>query len=153
MESLSSILSEHPFFAGLPRDALEVLTGCTRNERYEPAAWLFRSGEPANAFFLVRHGRVAVQMAVRGGPVVVKTIEPGEVLGWAWLVPPHTWRFAARAVELTRVLRLDGACLRQRCESDKALGFELLRRLAHDLEDRLYDAWIQMEDVYGPPGR
>ncbi len=149
IHSLRPLLAEHPFFAGLDPAYLDLLVGCARNVRFDQDQPLFSEGDEAGDFYLVRHGLVAIEMVVGSRPMVVHSVGPGEVLGWSWLVPPHRWRFGARAVQLTRAVALDGACLRGKCEADTAMGSELLRRFAHDLEERLYQAWLQMLDVYG----
>jgi hypothetical protein len=73
----------------------------------------------------------------------------GEILGWSWLIPPYNWHFDARAVELTRAIALDGKCLRNKCEQDHDLGYELLKRFAHIMEQRLQATRLQLLDVYG----
>lgn len=152
-KDLSEVLAAHPFLEGLSPAQVEVVTGCASNVRFDGGAYLFREGEEADQCYLLRAGRVAIELRADHHPTVVKTLGPGELLGWSWLVPPHIWRVDARAVELTRAIALDGACLRRKCEADPALGYALLKRLAQDLEDRMFKAWMQMVDVYGPPAQ
>jgi CRP-like cAMP-binding protein len=150
METLERILSGHPFFEGLPRVDLELIVGCASNVRFEARQFLFRTGEEANEFFLVRSGRIALEVAPPGrASVAVQTLGEGEILGWSWLVPPYHWVFDARAIEPTRAIALDGKCLRAKCESDHDLGYELLKRFAHIMEQRLQAARLQLLDVYG----
>lgn len=150
MTQLQDILAAHPFFEALENAHLELLVGCARNVRFPRDTYLFHEGEEANDFYLLRFGRVALEMVVHARPVLVTTLEPGEVVGWSWLVPPHHWHFSVRAIELTRAIALDGRCLREKCQADHDLGYELLRRFAHDIEQRLYRAWMQLVDIYGP---
>lgn len=153
-ETLTDLLARHPFFAGLERDLLAFIAGCGRNAAFREGEYLAREGEPADAFYVLRHGRVALELHTpERGTVVLLTLGPGEVLGWSWLLPPHRWRFDARALEPVRAVALDGACLRQKCEEDPRLGYRLLRRLAGTLVDRLIQARLQSADLYAPPGR
>ncbi|MBM4246759.1 MAG: cyclic nucleotide-binding domain-containing protein [Deltaproteobacteria bacterium] len=150
METLERILSGHPFFEGLAEPYLKLIVGCASNVRFAAGEFLFRTGEEANEFFLVRSGRIALEVAAPGRPAVaVQTLGEGEILGWSWLVPPYHWMFDARAVEPTRAIALDGRCLRGKCESDHDLGYELLKRFAHIMEQRLRAARLQLLDVYG----
>ena len=99
---------------------------------------LFREGEPADVFYVVRRGRVALELYVPArGPMTVETVEAGEVVGWSWLFPPYRWHFDARAVAPVRAIAVDGACLRGKCEDDPALGYELMQRFSAVLLDRL----------------
>jgi CRP-like cAMP-binding protein len=150
METLEPVLAEHPFLQGIAENHLQLLVGCASNARFEPGQFLCREGEEANQFFIIRHGRVAVEIfAAERGPITVQTLGAGEVLGWSWLIPPYEWHFDARAVELTRVLALDGKCLRTKCEEDHHLGYELLKRFTHIIEQRMQATRLQLLDVYG----
>ena len=153
METLEPILARHPFFAGLEPRHLALLVGCTSNVRFAAGEFLFRAGEAADRFFLVREGHVAIEIVPPGAaPHTVQTVGAGDVLGWSWLVPPYLWRFDARAVEDTRALALDGRCLRDKCDADHDLGYELLKRVAQVMEERLQAARLQLLDVYGARG-
>jgi CRP-like cAMP-binding protein len=153
METLQPILAEHPFFTGLDPAHLELLVGCAKNVRFEADTYLFHEGEEANDFYLIRHGRVAVEVEVGREPSVVATLEPGGILGLTWLIPPYVRQVSARAATLTRAISLDGACLRRKCEADHDLGYELLKRLAHEMEERLHGAWLRVADIYGSGAR
>jgi hypothetical protein len=43
----------------------------------------------------------------------------------------------------------DGACLRGKCEQDHDLGYELMKRFAANMVDRLQATRLQLLDVYG----
>jgi CRP-like cAMP-binding protein len=150
METLRPILAMHPFFADLASHHIDVLVGCASNVRFAAGTFLFHAGEEANSFFLLRQGRVALEMAAPGrASITVQTLREGEILGWSWLIPPYHWMLDARAVEPTRALALDGKCLRTKCEADHDLGYELLKRFAHIIELRLEATHLQLLDVYG----
>ncbi len=156
METLDPLLADHPFLGGLTPAQIATVAGCARNERFEPGRILCREGEEADQFFIVRQGRVAVEVsAPPRGPVTIQTVGDGDILGWSWLVPPYRWRFTARAQELTRVIALDGRCLRQKCEADHDLGYELLKRFADVVGQRLDATRLQLLDLYAaePAGR
>ena len=80
---------------------------------------------------------------------MIRSREAGEILGWSWLVPPYRWHFDARAVELTRAIALDGKCLREKCEEDHDLGYEVMRRFVVIIAQRLEETRLQLLDVYG----
>jgi hypothetical protein len=81
--------------------------------------------------------------------MMITTLGAGELVGWSWLFPPYRWHFDARATELTRTIAFDGACLRDKCEQDHDLGYELMRRFASLMLDRLQATRLQLLDVYG----
>jgi CRP-like cAMP-binding protein len=150
METLERILAEHPFFKDLSEPYLQLVTGCASNVRFDQDSFIFREGAEANQFYLLRQGRVALQVfAPDRGPITVETLEEGDILGWSWLIPPYNWHFDARALELTHAIALDGQCLRRKCEQDHNLGYELLKRFAHIMEQRLSSTRLQIVDMYG----
>lgn len=151
MNDLEPVLAEHPFFEGMKPEYIEVLVGCASNVRFDAGDYLCREGEDADRFFLLRHGKVAIQ--VHGGhlgPITIQTVEPGEVLGWSWLVAPHRWSYDLVALELVRAVALDGKCLRGKCDDNHDLGYELLRRFTTVMSERLDATRRQLLDVYGP---
>jgi len=150
IETLEKILAEHPFFKDLKKEYLELILGCAKNVFYKAGEFIFREGEEANEFYIIRDGRVSLEISVPGKePVVIQTLEDGEVLGWSWIIPPYYWHFDAKAVEPTRAIALDGKCLRNKCEEDHSLGYELLKRFVTIVEQRLQATRIQLLDLYG----
>jgi len=107
-------------------------------------------GEEANQFFVLRQGKVTVELSAAGRkPIVIQILEGGEILGWSWLVPPYQWRFDARAIEPTRAIAFYGKCLRTQCEEDHDLGYELLKHFTTIIGERLDAASLQLLDTYG----
>jgi CRP/FNR family transcriptional regulator, cyclic AMP receptor protein len=152
MEGPEQILGKHPFFAGFSPEHSQLVSGCARNHRFDPGQYLFREGEPANEFFLIRHGKVALEIVAPGqAPIIFETLGEGEIVGASWLVPPYRWMFDARAMELTRAIGIDAACLRGKCEADHHLGYEMMKRFLPVLVKRLHATRLQILDVYGKP--
>jgi CRP/FNR family cyclic AMP-dependent transcriptional regulator len=150
IQTFGKVLAAHPFFEGMAEPHLDTVTGCVANEVFKPGEFVFREGQPADHFYLVREGRVAVEVFVPNkGPVTIETIEGGEVLGWSWLFPPYKSRFDARALTAVRALSLDGACLRTKCEHDATLGYDLLKRFTQLVVSRLEATRMQLLDLYG----
>jgi CRP-like cAMP-binding protein len=149
MENLEPILTQHPFLQGLDQKDFDLLVGCAMNVRFDADAMMCREGEEATQFFIIRSGRVTIELHVPGkGIVQIQTLSEGDILGWSWLFAPYRWRFDARATELTRAIALDGRCLRTKCEADRDLGYKLLKRFSEILEQRLEAMRLQLLDLY-----
>jgi len=150
MRTLDALIVESPVFRGLEQDQLDLVAGCASNVTFDAGERLFGEGDPADTFYLVRHGIVAVDTYVPNrGQLTIETAGPGEIVGWSWLVPPYRWHFTGRAVEAVRAVQFDGACLRRKCEGDPLLGYDLLTRFAQVLVSRLEATHFQLMDVYG----
>jgi CRP-like cAMP-binding protein len=131
-------------------DALEVVAGCASNVHFRTGDVLFREGEPADTFYVVRHGSVSLEIFVpAGGPVTIETLDAGEVVGWSWLFAPYLWHFDARARSPVRATAFDGACLRAKSDADPALGYALMTRFAQVMIERLQATRLRLLDVYG----
>jgi CRP/FNR family transcriptional regulator, cyclic AMP receptor protein len=156
MQTLELILAEHPFFKGLKPEYLQLVTGCASNVRFDTGMYIFHEGEEASQFYLIRQGKVALEIfAAQYGPITIETIEEGEVLGWSWIFPPYRWHFNGRVIEPTRAIALDGKCLRAKGEADHDLGYELMKRVAQIMMERLQATRLRLIDIYGdlPGGR
>jgi CRP/FNR family transcriptional regulator, cyclic AMP receptor protein len=153
METLERILAEHSFFAGLESYYTNLLVGCAANVRFNAGTYILKEGEEANEFYVIRAGKVALEIfAPQRKPIILATLGEGEILGWSWLLPPYHWKFHARAIEETRALALDGKCLREKCEQNHDLGYELLKRFTQIIDHRLEATRFQLLDVYGSKG-
>ncbi len=148
--SIRDLLVEHEFFAGMEPEHLDLLAGCGRNEVFPPGTAVAHEGDPADRFYVLRAGRVALSVHVpQREPLVVATLGTGDVLGWSWLFPPHAWKFDVVATAETHAIGLDGICLREKCSSDAELGYALMLRFAQILVRRLEATRLQLVDVYG----
>jgi CRP-like cAMP-binding protein len=150
MRTIADLIADAPMLAGLAPHHLELIAGCGENAHYAAGASLFRTGGPADRFFLVRRGVVALELAVpQHEPLTIATLHDGEFFGWSWLFEPHQWAFDARAAEATSAIAFDGSCLRGKCDADHELGYQLMQRFAAVLVDRLQATRLQLLDVYG----
>ncbi|SDP18951.1 Cyclic nucleotide-binding domain-containing protein [Nakamurella panacisegetis] len=149
MQTVARYLPDHPFLAGLDPAATELLAGCAVAVHRRADEFLFREGAPASHFYLLRHGRVAIESRTPGGAIVLDTVEDGEVTGWSWVVPPYRWTFDGRAITDVTAVALDAACLRAHCQDDPRLGHDLMTRFVRLMNQRLQSARVRLIDMYG----
>lgn len=154
MKHIRELLDALPLTSGMQPAQLDLVAGCGKNVSFPAGAFLFRAGDPADTFYALRGGRVALEVfAPNRGAISVETLGQGEILGWSWLFPPYRYAFDARALEPVRAIAFDGACLRGKAEADHDLGYELMKRVARVFTDRLTATRMQLLDVYGHPAR
>ncbi|WP_346840106.1 cyclic nucleotide-binding domain-containing protein [Microbulbifer sp. SAOS-129_SWC] len=154
MKPIAEQLCEHPFFRDMATADLGLIGGCGDNAIYAAGDYLARENEAADHFFVIRSGRIAVETFLPDrGPLCLQTLHDGDIFGWSWLFPPYLWTFDARALDEVHAIRLNGKCLREKCEADPRLGFQLMKRFARIATERLQATRIQLLDVYGqsPP--
>ncbi len=146
MNTLEPIIKEHAFFKGLDPKHVETIVGCATNVVFKGKEIVFNEGDAADKFYLVRKGRIAIYLA-HPQTITVQTLHEGDILGWSWLIPPHEYRFTAKATEDTQAIVFDGKCLRGKCEQDKELGYELIRRLVGVSTQRLEATMLQVIEL------
>lgn len=138
------ILSQHPLFKGIKAVPLKKLLQKAKRLSYKPGAIIFEEGAPSNYFYIILEGQVHL-LTTRQDPlfsqvteqVIVQTLGKNDLLGWSWVVPPYRWCFNVVATEKTKVLRLDGKWLREQCDKDRTMGYEILQRVATSVVARL----------------
>lgn len=151
--AIEKLLHEQAFFSGMAADSLRLLADCASERRVEQNEVLFHHGEPADRFYLLRSGRISVEIpAIMGPSLEIQRLGAGQILGWSWLIPPYRWSFQARAEEPTELLEFDGKAILSRCEQDPKLGYELLKRFSALMSERLDAARRKMMDEWNPPG-
>ncbi len=150
MQTIEQLLVQAPTFEGMSDEHLALIAGCAQNRAFRQGEYLMREGDPANSFYVIRHGRVAMEIFIpQRGPVTIETIDDGDLLGWSWLVPPFRCHLDARALGNVHTISFDATCLRGKSDEDPVLGYELMRRFIPVIVERLQATRVRMLDVYG----
>ena len=139
---LRTHIAATPFLFGMSDHHVEVIAECACHREFVGGEVIFRQGETANRFYLIEQGVVQLEAALKSGEsrIVAGTIESGGVLGWSWLFEPYQWQFTARALTETTAIFFYGTVLREHCEMDPSLGFELFKRMSAEMVRRLQSA-------------
>jgi CRP/FNR family cyclic AMP-dependent transcriptional regulator len=145
IESMATRVALHPFLAGMNRKQIALLTDCAMAAHFKPGQVILREGEVANRFYLIESGTIVLESGEGfGQPMIVERIGAGDLLGWSWMFPPYVWNFTARAVEPTYAIFFYGTILREYCERDPSLGYELFKRMSPVMLRRLQAARKKM---------
>lgn len=151
--AIEEYLSTQEFFSGLSPEFIGFLARCASERQIEPGQILFRQGESAHHFYLIRNGSIAIEIPAITGPTLkVQSLGAGQILGWSWLIPPYKWNFQAGAEAQTALLAFDGDAVLARCEEEPNFGYTLLKRFASLMAERLGVARQRMMDQWNPPG-
>ena len=146
---IAQTLLKHPFFEGFEPAFVHAISAKGVETRFGVDDLLAREGTEAELFYVVLEGKVALEIGSGDRPLLtVQTVGPGEVLGWSWLVPPHRWRFDARAVKPSRVVALDAEVLRRTLRTHPTWGFQFMVRFMPVLAERLENTRVQLLDIH-----
>ena len=137
-KSLATTIADHRLFKDFAPRYLALLAEVAMFKEFAADEVIFREGDPANRFYLILDGEVAIESAPRDHvSVLLQTIGRDDVLGWSWLFPPYYWHFDARATVPTKAIFFYGTWLRDSCERDHDFGYEMLKRMSAIIIDRL----------------
>lgn len=149
---VSTLLEQHALFRGMAKHHLDLLGQVAMIKEFAAGDVIFREGDPANRFYLILDGEVSIEDPRRDSePAVVQTVGPNDVLGWSWLFPPYYWHFDARATKPTKALFFYGTWLRENCERSPEFGYEMMKRMASVLIERLQSTRRKLVAAQGTP--
>lgn len=152
MNDIERKLREHAFFQELSDEQVHLIAECGYEKTFGPGEVIAKEGSDANDFFLVKSGKIAIQLFTpHKGAVTVHTVGPNNIVGWSWLFPPYKWNFDIKALEATSVIALHAQCLRGKCETNPELGYNLMKKFSRIMIQRLHETRIQLLDIYKAP--
>lgn len=128
---LQSLLAEQPLFRELSSFHIGLLAGLAMETHFEPGQFIFKQHDPANRFYLIQEGEVAMEIESHDKRMVpIRKIGPGEELGWSWIFASSYFPVTARVIKPTKAIFFYGTILRQQCEDDQKFGYEMMKRVA-----------------------
>ncbi|MFD4605950.1 cyclic nucleotide-binding domain-containing protein [Streptomyces sp. NPDC058464] len=137
----------------LPREHRERLMRLAREVSFPQGTRLFEEGARADRFWIIRTGRVELDMHVPGRrPAVIENLGHDELIGWSWLFAPHVWHLGAEATTPVRAYEFDGVAVRSMCQNDPALGNAVSQWVGRILAHRLRATRTRLLDLYAPYG-
>lgn len=124
-------------FSELKPEQLRKLVPLAEEKTFAEGTLIFGEGEQSSFLHLITAGEVALETTVGGACVRVQTLGRGATIGWSALTPAARTHFQARALTRVSTVALPGNRLREACDRDPALGYELMKRLVDLVTERL----------------
>lgn len=147
---IADAMADHRFFQPLEPEMRERLAECAEYVKYDKGARILTEGDPANSFFAIQGGRVAVGVHTpHRGLAIIETLQTGDVLGWSWLLPPYRWNFDAVALAPVRAIEFHAQCIRPYLDENPKAAYALVTGIAGVMEERLQSARMRLIDLYG----
>ena len=141
---------ESEFLKGLPPDQTTTVLSLGSPRSLSEGTILFRLGDEADEAFLVMSGKVnltlPMRLAGRKEEVQVEERNPGRLVGWSGLIPPHRFTLQAAASVDTELLVLPRAALFDLFSAQPEIGYRVFSNLARVIGQRfqlLQAMWIR----------
>ncbi|NUV58144.1 Crp/Fnr family transcriptional regulator [Streptomyces sp. CAI-85] len=142
-----------PLLRSLTEEHRERLLRIARKVSFPQGTRLFEEGERADRFWIIRTGRIELDMRVPGRrAAVIESLGHNELIGWSWFFTPHVWHLGAEATTPVRAYEFDAVAVRSLCDDDPALGDDVARWVGEVLAHRLRSARTRLLDLYAPYG-
>ncbi|MER6537023.1 Crp/Fnr family transcriptional regulator [Streptomyces sp. 900105755] len=137
----------------LPHEHRERLMRFAREVSFPQGTRIFEEGAHADRFWIIRSGRVALDMHVPGRrAAVVEDLGHDELIGWSWLFAPHARHLGAETTTPVRAYEFDAVAVRSMCRDDPVLGNTVSQWVGQVLAHRLRAARTRLLDLYAPYG-
>ncbi|MFI5675528.1 Crp/Fnr family transcriptional regulator [Streptomyces cellulosae] len=138
---------------GLPTEHRTRLMRLAREVDVPQGARLFEEGRRADRFWIIRSGKVTLDMHVPGRrSPVIETLGSGDLVGWSWLFEPYVWQLGAQAVTPVRAHEFDAVAVRLLVADDPDFGRAVEHWAGRVLAHRLHATRIRLLDLYAPYG-
>lgn len=128
----AGVLGQARFFAGLTKPQLERVAALGRARSFPADTRIYTVGDPVDDFYVLADGMVRFTLGLgKRETSAGDIIRRGDVFGWAPLVEGHARRIAtAYCLTACEVVAIDGGALMRLMESDAAIGYALMKKLA-----------------------
>ena len=138
MKPQIATLAAQPFLRGISEDHLQLLAADSIPAEFQTGERIVNEDGPANRFYLILDGQVDIESPLLDAePRHIQTLGAGDLLGWSWLFPPYCWHFDARAATPVKAICFYGKHVREVCDANHDLGYELMKRVSGILIQRL----------------
>jgi CRP/FNR family cyclic AMP-dependent transcriptional regulator len=139
MSEAAAIVGAAPLLRGMTPDQVARLASMARHRSFPARHRLFDEGAPADRFWIIDAGEVALDVLVPGvGRLTIETLGRGDVVGLSWLLPPHQWKFGAVCTQSMQAFEFEAPAVRAACNEDPALGYALTIRFIGVAARRLH---------------
>lgn len=141
-------LRELAFFQGLPDAAVEHLAARAEEREHEPGELVMRQHDEVRTVIFLVSGTLQVLVRFEGvGDLLMGILrDPGTLEGWSAFRAPYRSTASLRCEEASRLLEIPREAFEEVFERDPLLGYEILKRVAMAVDDRLQGALGFLDD-------
>jgi len=137
----TEVLKGFKLFTGLDETELAQIATLCQERTYERDAIIFTAGGWATDVYVLKSGRVGIQielviynLEIRA---IIYTVEKGEVFGWSAIVPPHRLTALARCLEEADVVVINGTNFMNLLQKNNHIGYVVMKNLSLVISSRL----------------
>jgi CRP-like cAMP-binding protein len=135
-----SSIRENRLFKGVGKDFTDLIEAIAVRESPGKGVFLFKTGDPANHFYILEEGRICI-CAEQKGHEVSFVHSPGEFFAWSTLLDRSSYSASAESVVPSRVIKIEKNKLNEVLKRDPANGLIFYRNFAEIIGGRFLDSY------------
>ena len=171
----TNLLANFKFFSDVAPGTVEMIARKGEVLKLEPEEVVFHYKEPAEHLYGLLKGEIDLSIVFTDRVlktdieyeesiqaslveeekwIVVDTVYPGQVFGWASLVGPGFRTVTAQCTEASRVIAIPAVEFKAMLEEDHTLGYKIMTKLSHIISnrlknrtDKLIETWVEAFDM------
>lgn len=150
MAEALELLRKSAVFAHLTPEQLARIEALGRRIAFDEGQLLLEEDTAGEGCYFLLEGRLEVEVRspfAGRPPQKLATIHPGELVGELSLVDGHLRSASVRALETGAALEISNTALLALLEQDPAIGFRVMRNLAHQLSQRIRSTNMKLRNA------
>lgn len=144
------ILRRFPFFGAFTDSQIKSLAMISELTDLEKGATLFHEGQPADDLFILITGALDIVHSVQEErrpenckEYPVGEVNPGEPTGFSAIIEPYTYTATVRASDNSNLIQINAGNLREMCQNDLDLAYNVFSQVNKSLMERLN--WVRIQ--------
>ena len=122
----------------LTDDMIDKLLPITESLKFDEGEVVFREGENAERFYMVRRGKILLEQRISGKITIsMGTVKPGYAFGWSAMLGGTTYTSDAVCAERSEVFSVNGIELTRLLDKDPSMGYKMTQRVLRIIKKRL----------------
>lgn len=133
-------IRENRLFKGVGQDFTDHINAIAVRESHTKGIFLFKTGDPADHFYILEEGRICICSEKKGHEVSF-VYTPGEFFAWSTLLDRPSYSASAECVIPSRIIKIEKKKLDEVLKKDPANGLIFYRNFAEIIGGRFLDSY------------
>ena len=122
----------------LTDDMIDKLLPITESLKFDEGEVVFREGENAETFYMVRRGKILLEQRISEKITIsMGTVKPGYAFGWSAMLGGTTYTSDAVCAERSEIFSVNGIELTKLLDKDPSMGYKMTQRVLRIIKKRL----------------
>jgi CRP-like cAMP-binding protein len=141
-------LESHEIFQLLRPEQMSILSAAAQEVPFQAGDTVFLRGEPADDFFVVLDGQVALRMLRADGvSVLIDEVTKGAIFGSCVCFQIDAYTLTAQCTEDSRILKIKASTLKKLMDDDLVMGYAIQTMISRVYFKRYIDTMRKLQAI------